>query len=398
MSWLVDVAVVVMVLGFGLAGWALGLLRAALGFAGMSIGALLTAVLIVPLIQGTDVMSGLKVFFAVSAGTLLGAVGLIAGDYLGRRLQRRDEVTRRKTLDRGAGAAVGVVVAALLAWAIGTTLLAYPNRDLHDSIAGSVTLAAIDVVVPSGAEDTLADTQSLLTKKGVPQIFGGIGLSEVVDTPLPATADVRTPAVEKSLSSVVRIFGVATKCGVGHTGSGWVWRPGQVMTNAHVVAGINDPKVEVPGLPEPLPATVVLFDPDADVAVLRVPGLTAAPLTAAAGARPGDPGVIAGYPGGGQLEAVPARVQAVYTDTLGLGTDIYGESGVSRRVLLLGGVAIPGNSGGPFLNPSGQVAGLMFAEAVRGESTSYALTVGDFTAAAAPASGATAPVDTGPCE
>ncbi len=398
MSWLVDLIVVALVVAFGFAGWALGLIRACLAFAGLVIGAILTSVGVIPLLQGTDMMSGLKVFFAVAALVLLCAIGLAVGDYCGRRLTRHERIAERRTADRVAGAAVGVVVASLFAWAVGTTVVAYPNRDLHDSVAGSVTLSSINVVVPSGAEGALTSAQSLLTRKGVPQVFGGIGLSEAVDTPLPATTDVRTPAVEKSLRSVVRVYGVATKCGVGHTGSGWVWRPGRVMTNAHVVAGIDDPKVEVPGLPTPLSAKVVLFDPRADVAVLTVPGLTAAVLQTSPGARPGDPGMIAGYPDGGPLQAVPARVQAVYSDELGLGTDIYGEPGISRRVLLLGGVAIPGNSGGPFLDPDGRVAGLMFAEAVRGESTSFALTVEDFTAAAAQGEAAVDPVDTGPCQ
>ena len=71
----------------------------------------------------------------------------------------------------------------------------------------------------------------------------------------------------------MKILGSA--CGVGVEGSGWVARPGVVVTNAHVVAGQDDTQV-LPGGRDPgLDAQAVHFDPRNDLAVLRVPGLDA---------------------------------------------------------------------------------------------------------------------------
>ncbi len=74
---------------------------------------------------------------------------------------------------------------------------------------------------------------------------------------------------------VVRVLGTA--CGLAIEGSGWVARPDEVVTNAHVVAGERDTTVEVGGRPPALPAEAIAFDPSKDIALLRVPGLGEVP-------------------------------------------------------------------------------------------------------------------------
>jgi S1-C subfamily serine protease len=140
-----------------------------------------------------------------------------------------------------------------------------------------------------------------------------------------------------------------------------------------------------------------LFNPDLDVAVLYVPGLTAAPLPVVDTAKPGDPGVIAGYPGGGALTSDPGRVQSAFTDTLGVGTDIYGNPGTPRRVLLIAGANAPGNSGGPFLTTRGEVAGLMSAQRAKDNPSAFALAPAQYSPITAAAASSRSPVGTGPC-
>lgn len=84
-------------------------------------------------------------------------------------------------------------------------------------------------------------------------------------------------AVSAATESLVKITGVATECRRGQEGSGWVVAKGRVVTNAHVVAGVDDVVVRVKGTGPSLHGTVVVFDPERDLAVIAVPDLQAAP-------------------------------------------------------------------------------------------------------------------------
>ena len=96
----------------------------------------------------------------------------------------------------------------------------------------------------------------------------------------------------RASKSVVRVTGIA--CGLGVEGSGWVASRGLVVTNAHVVAGIRQPRVDTAG-GRAFTATVVSFDVTNDLAVLRVPGLAIRSLALAAPER-GTAVALVGYP------------------------------------------------------------------------------------------------------
>jgi S1-C subfamily serine protease len=166
------------------------------------------------------------------------------------------------------------------------------------------------------------------------------------------------------------------------------------MTNAHVVAGVEDPTVQVDGVGRMLSASVVYFDPAIDVAVLAVPDLTAVPLRFGGVAGRGSDAVVAGFPGGGKLTAEAARVRGRITAQ---GQDIHGTGPVTRDIYSLRSRVLPGNSGGPLLSPAGLVYGVVFAAASRDSSTGYALTADEVAAAAAAGRKATQAVPTGSC-
>src|SRR5205814_9839331 len=112
------------------------------------------------------------------------------------------------------------------------------------------------------------------------------------------------PGVRAAAPSVVRVLGTA--CGLGIEGSGWVARPGLVVTAAHVVAGETDTSVTTLA-GTTLPAEAVAFDPHNDVAVLRVAGLGARPLRLV-DPRAGTSGAIIGYSEYSPFGGVPGRV------------------------------------------------------------------------------------------
>ena len=166
------------------------------------------------------------------------------------------------------------------------------------------------------------------------------------------------PGVRAAAPSVVRIVGTA--CGLGIEGSGWVARPGVVVTAAHVVAGEEDTRI-IPLSGGSLPAEAIFFDPDNDVAVLRVRGLTLKPLRLV-DPRPGTPVAIVGYPENGPLDAVPGRIgstSSVFAE------DAYGRR-VRRTITSLSGQVRHGDSGGPAVDASGAVEATIFAARLGG--------------------------------
>jgi S1-C subfamily serine protease len=162
---------------------------------------------------------------------------------------------------------------------------------------------------------------------------------------------------------------VAVGCGEIQEGSGFVVGPGLVVTNAHVIAGTESIRVE--DAAGDYVAVVELFDPEFDLAVLRVPGiseraLTIDPDTVGRGTK----AVVIGYPEGGPLRVDPAGVRS---EILATGLDIYGQNPTVRAVYEVQALVRPGNSGGPLVEPDGLVIGVVFSRSPTTPDIGYAL-------------------------
>jgi S1-C subfamily serine protease len=270
---------------------------------------------------------------------------------------------------------------------------ASPSPTLSRAVASSRVVAAIDAVMPPRAGRLFAGFRSVVAGEAFPRVFAGIEPEEIlpVEPPDPQVAD---PAAQAAAGGVVKVSGVAEQCSRGQEGSGFVVAPQRVVTNAHVVAGVDGPEVQVTGQGERLPGTVVVFDPQRDLAVLAVPGLQAQPLKVGKDLGRGDSAVVAGFPLDGPFRSVPARVRDVLDAR---GENIYGTPGVVREVYSLFTRVEPGNSGGPLLDPSGAVVGVVFARSLDDSSTGYALTLAESRPVLASAGKASDAVDTGGC-
>jgi S1-C subfamily serine protease len=165
------------------------------------------------------------------------------------------------------------------------------------------------------------------------------------------------------------------------------------MTNAHVVAGVREPRV-VGGDGQEYSARLVLFDPDLDVAILYVPGLRLDQLSFDGSGSRRDSAVIAGFPRNGPFTARSARIRDEITAR---GPNIYDRGSVTRQVFSIFGVVEPGNSGGPLLSPTGDVYGVIFAKSLDDDETGYALTADQVRDDAAAGRTATGRVPTGSC-
>src|SRR5262245_58086125 len=252
-------------------------------------------------------------------------------------------------LDRLAGLALGLVAGVFLCWAIGAVLLYLPGEtELRRSVQRSVILSEInDVVPPERLLEELERVDPIGVILGPPAIV-----------PPPDEGIAADPDVGRAAKSVVRVTGIA--CGLGVEGSGWVASPGLVVTNAHVVAGIQAPRVDT-AEGKAFVATVVAFDATDDVAVLRVRGLGLRPLVLTQPERR-EPIALVGYPQNGPLTRTPARLGGTASV---LSRDAYGRGPVKREMTTIRGAVQPGSSGGPGVDAEGRVQTTVFARRPR---------------------------------
>jgi S1-C subfamily serine protease len=305
------------------------------------------------------------------------AVGLeLAASALGAKLRRRERKGLRE-LDSVAGVAAGALTGLAVVWVLGAMALQLPGQTaLRRAVQRSLVLQRLNSIVPP---------RTILNALGRIDPFPGLAGPPVPSEP-PDPSVLRRPGVRAAAPSVVRVLGTA--CGLGIEGSGWVARPGLVVTAAHVVAGEDDTTVATLS-GETLRAHAVAYDTRNDVAVLRVAGLSARPLRLVDPVS-GTPVAIVGYPGNGPLDAVAGRIGVTRTV---FSQDAYGNGPVSRTVTSLSGAIRHGDSGGPAVDASGAVQATVFASRLNG-SGGYGVPAKLVRRALSSARG---PVSTGPC-
>jgi S1-C subfamily serine protease len=332
-------------------------------------------------------------FLRVGA-TILAAVGLIAighalGSLIGRSIRRGLERTPLSGLDRFLGGILTGVAAALVASVLSASVSQLGIPFLSRAISDSTVLRVIGAVTPDPVEAFLAQVRGTVLDQGIPLITGTFA-GEAPDVP---QIDTGSEALNTAAQSIVRITGNAYACGQSQTGTGWVVADDRVMTNAHVVAGVTEAVVEAPS-GETLSGSIVYFDPIDDLAVIAVPGLSAATLTLGTTLPAGSDAAFAGYPYGGPFASGGAEVISVSSPRV---ADIYGDTRTSREVYTLAADVREGNSGGPLLGLDGRVVGVIFARSGDTANVSYAMTMTEVDPVAAQAATLREPVPSGTC-
>jgi S1-C subfamily serine protease len=338
-----DWIVVFVVVLFALYGLSRGLVQGALSLAGFALGAYLGARLAPALLsEGSPYAPLLALGGAIMGGVLFQTVAALLGGTLRASM---GAIPGLRLIDSLAGAVLGVAAGFLFAWAVGAVLLYLPGQsDLRRAVQESVILSRINESFPP--------ERLLETLERVDPI--GVVIGPPAAVPPPRAAIARDRDVVAASGSVVRVTGIA--CGLGVEGSGWIARPGLVVTNAHVVAGVDEPRVDRRVGPA-FTADVVAFDAANDLAVLRVAGLRGRPLPLVDPQR-GVPVALLGYPENGPLARVPGRLGSTAT---ALSRDAYGRGPLSRSVTSIRGEVRPGNSGGPAVDALGRVRTTLFA-------------------------------------
>jgi len=383
-----DVLILVFVVLAILHGIQIGLVRQAFGLLGFWGGLILGVVVASHLIGSFSSLSNraLVVAFSVLIGMIIGTT---LGNIAGTQISRLVRIIHILWLDKALGAVLGAATALLTVWLLASLFIYIPLPGISDLVRQSRIVSQLDTSLPP-PPTFIASLERDTTPGLFPRVFNGLA-------PLPASpiAEVPTALVQQAMAnaqaSVVKVEGLA--CNSVNEGSGFIVASGLVITNAHVVAGMTDPVVYDASISHA--ARVVFYDPNIDLAALRVNGLQGTPLTLDTDDQPrGTNAAALGYPEGGSFSAVPAGILQHLTAE---GQDIYGTSTSLRQLYELQSPIEPGNSGGPLVLPDGRVIGIVFAKSEDDAGIGYALTAGQVNTDIQTAKTKQAPVSTGAC-
>ncbi|MEW2073705.1 MarP family serine protease [Streptomyces sp. NPDC017966] len=309
---------------------------------------------------------------AVVVVIVCASVGQALTTHLGNKLRRYITWSPARALDATGGALVNVVAMLLVAWLIGSALAGTTLPTLGKEVRGSKVLLGVSRALPDQADTWFADFSSILAQNGFPQVFSPFASEPITDVRPPDPALAGSPVALRAQRSIVKVMGTAPSCGKVLEGTGFVFAERRIMTNAHVVGGVDEPTVQIGGEGRKYDATVVLYDWKRDIAVLDVPELKAPALRfTTEDASINDGAIVAGFPENGAYDVRSARVRGRITAN---GADIYRRGTVRRDVYSLYTTVRQGNSGGPLLTPEGEVYGVIFAKSRDDAETGYALT------------------------
>ena len=309
---------------------------------------------------------------AVVVVIVCASVGQARATPLGNKLRKHITWSPARALDATGGALVNVAAMLLVAWLIGSALAGTTLPTLGKQVRGSKVLLGVSRALPAQADGWFADFSSVLAQNGFPQVFSPFSDEPIKDVQPPDPALAGSPVATRAQRSIVKVTGTAQSCGKVLEGTGFVFADRRVMTNAHVVGGVDAPTVQIGGVGRRYGAKVVLYDWKRDIAVLDVPDLKADALKfSAPDAAGGDGAIVAGFPENGAYDVRAARVRGRISVN---GPDIYHRGSVRRDVYSLYATVRQGNSGGPLLTPDGRVYGVVFAKSLDDAETGYALT------------------------
>ncbi|MFF5442894.1 MarP family serine protease [Streptomyces achromogenes] len=376
-----DILLLVAAVWFAVVGYRQGFVVGILSVTGFLGGGLL-AVYALPVIwdaaTGKEEVGTTAAVVAVVVVIVCASVGQALTTHLGNKLRRHITWSPARALDATGGALVNVVAMLLVAWLIGSALAGTTLPTLGKEVRGSKVLLGVSRALPEQADTWFADFSSVLAQNGFPQVFSPFADEPIKDVRPPDPALAGSPVAQRARNSIVKVTGTAQSCGKVLEGSGFVFADRRVMTNAHVVGGVDAPRVQIGGEGRKYDARVVLYDWKRDIAVLDVPDLRATALRfTREDAAGGDGAIVAGFPENGAYDVRAARVRGRITAS---GADIYHRGTVRRDVYSLYAVVRQGNSGGPLLTPDGEVYGVVFAKSLDDADTGYALTADEIRA------------------
>jgi len=387
---LLDWLLVVLVLAYAISGYWQGFITGAFATGGLLLGGLF-GVWLAPVALGDanpSLMVSLGALFIVILAASLGQAVL---QFAGARIRAKITWQPARALDAVGGAMLSALAVLLVSWALGVAISGSRIGGITPLVRSSTVLSHVDEVMPAAADGALQAFNDVVGTSFFPRYLEPFAPERIIEVGPGPKRLLDDPDVERAGASVLKIRGT-NECGRGVEGSGFLYAGNRLMTNAHVVAGIDDPEVVVDD--DAVPADVVYYNPDIDVAVLSFDSGDLPTLGFDRTAEAPDGVAILGYPQDGPYHVEPGRIRS---EQRLRSPNIYGDDTVIREVFSLRGRILPGNSGGPIVSSAGDVVGVVFAASVTDHDTGYALTAAQVSAAAAAGLSSSSQVSTGGC-
>ena len=376
-----DLVIVVLVALAAWRGKSVGALRQLANWIGLGVG-FIVGTIVAPSLATEMTHAAWRPVVALVIVLVFALIGGRLGALVGAVAARSLRSLRLGVLDSSAGLVLGVAGALLGCWMMAGILGSTTWGSLASSIQSSRILGVMQKVMPP-VPAIESRVQGLFRNADFPAVFSQV----VAPTLTPSVDPTRLGPSISGLGSPASIVKVETSGTCPSEGTAFFISSHEVVTNAHVVAGATT--VTVGGAK----ATVALFDPEHDVAVLRVPTLQEPALGFDSGSLgAGTPVEVIGFPRNGSRTGSPGAVEG---QLVGEGRDIYNRGLFSRTMLAVEVNVEPGNSGSPVM--VGRLVGAVIESKSLGQaSTAYAIpdSVVQSDIAATPRSGVAA---TGSC-
>ncbi|MEU4836242.1 MarP family serine protease [Streptosporangium sp. NPDC023615] len=393
---LLDLILIALMVAFAVSGYRQGFIIGALSFVGFVGGALL-GMFVAPLLAGAVVEGATeRALLAIVIVFLAATIGQFASSTIGAVVRSHVTWEPAKAVDAVGGTFSSAFSVLIIAWLIGSLLVSSQFTMLSEQVHGSLLLSTVDQTLPRAAKDLQKPIKNFLDTSGFPKVFDAIGSGQLVQIPPPDRSVAKdNKQLARARRGIVKVQGIASTCRKHIEGTGFVYAQNKIMTNAHVVAGVDQDLQVTDYLNKVHPARVVLYNPDRDIAILHVTGLNMPILRFDGTAKKGDDAIVAGFPHGQGYTLDPARIRV--RQKAG-GLNIYESKDVVRDVYSIRGLVRQGNSGGPLLTPQGRVYGVVFAAALNQRETGFALTAAEVAPDAEDGSKLFNEVDTQQCD
>ena len=188
---LLDLALVLILIAYGISGYRHGLVSSVFSLLGFFMGALVGIWLLPSVLADLDAVTNdprLRVLVLIMGVVLMGWIGQVLGSLLGAPIRRQlGQHTVRRT-DSVLGAIVVVLAASLMIWFLGGSLRTAGNPAVARAVSESRVLRAVDSVMPEGTGQVFAGFRGFLSNQGFPQVFGDLVPEPIapVEAPDPA--------------------------------------------------------------------------------------------------------------------------------------------------------------------------------------------------------------------
>ena len=385
-----DWCLVILTVAYALSGYWQGFIAGAFATCGLLLGGLV-GIWLAPVLLGDAAPSLWVSLGALFVVLVLASVGQAIFQYAGTRLRARVTWQPARALDAVGGAVLSVVAVLLVAWMLGVAISGSRIPGISPQVRESRVLVTVNEVMPVQAQQALRSFDDVVGSSFFPRYLEPFAQERIASVPAAQRRVLRDPDIRDAAQSVYKVRS-SNRCGSGVEGTGFLYAPNKLMTNAHVVAGVTEPIVKVGD--RSVSGKVVYYNSDVDIAVIDVPELDGPTIGFDLNGKARQQGAALGFPQDGPFDARPVRIRG---DQRLRSPDIYGDGTVTRHVFSLRGLIRPGNSGGPVVSTGGRVLGVVFAASVSDQNTGYALTAEQVRRAAAIGLDAEKRVSSGNC-